>query len=139
MVKKPLRIVIDTNIYYSSLLYGGYPREIIILASQKYYLAVSSPEILLELRQLLDKKSDYSFNEINEIVKEIEEFSYIVTPKQKVVIVRHAADNKIIEAAISGNSDYIVTGDKDLLELKSYKGIKILNPKELLEVFTTIQ
>ena len=46
---------------------------------------------------------------------------------------RDTDDNKILKCALEGNADFIITGDKDLLVLKEYKNIKIINPKGYLD------
>lgn len=51
---------------------------------------------------------------------------------------RDIKDNKVLSCAVEAKADYIVTGDKDLLVLKSYQGIKIVTPRELLSVLTKI-
>lgn len=60
----------------------------------------------------------------------------MVSPKKRITVVRDSTDNKIIEAAVEGKCEYIVTGDKDLLVLGKYKNIKIVSPKEFLEEFS---
>ena len=60
--------------------------------------------------------------------------SFIVNPKIKSDISKHEEDNRFIEVAIGGNAEYIVSQGKHLLEIKEYKGIKILNPEEFLKI-----
>lgn len=91
--------------------------------------------MLLELRSLLRNKSEYSQRKINQVVRDIKGSSQIVKPMKKVHVVRHESDNKIIECAVEGKCEVIITGDKDLLVLKKYKKIKILTPSEFLDVF----
>ncbi len=58
----------------------------------------------------------------------------MVSPKEKFdVIKKDKDDNKIIDAAVEGKVDYIVSSDKHLLDLKQFKGIKIVTPKEFLD------
>ena len=61
--------------------------------------------------------------------------SAIVLPRQKFKIVKEDPDdNKIVEAAVEGNCDFIVSSDKHLLKLKEFKGIKIITPKEFFKL-----
>jgi len=61
--------------------------------------------------------------------------SEIVVPKEKLHIVyKDPTDNKIVECAVAGNADYIVSGDKHLLDLKRYGGIDIISPARFLKL-----
>jgi len=63
----------------------------------------------------------------------VESFS-IVKPGRKITVVKdNPDDNKIIEAAVEAKADYIVTGDKHLLKIGNYHGIKIIKPNEFLK------
>lgn len=62
------------------------------------------------------------------------ELSYLVPGRTKVEIVRDPGDNKIIAAAIEGNADYIVSRDRDLLDLNDYQRIKIIKPEEFMKI-----
>ena len=135
MGKNLPRVVIDTNIFYSALLFGGNPSKIILIASKNRIISIISLPILNEIEILFETKASFSRETIQLIVSKIKEYSTVVLPKNKLNIVRHDADNKIIEAAVEGDCQYVITGDKDLLVLKNYKKIKILTPSEFLKIF----
>jgi putative PIN family toxin of toxin-antitoxin system len=63
----------------------------------------------------------------------LSELGGIVSSTKKVWILRDEPDNRILECALSGNADIIVTGDKDMLKLKVYKKVRIISLKEYLE------
>ena len=59
----------------------------------------------------------------------------VVEPKQKFNVVKEdPSDNKFLEAAVEGNADYIVSGDKDLKRLKNFMGIEIISPAEMATI-----
>jgi putative PIN family toxin of toxin-antitoxin system len=72
---------------------------------------------------------------VTNVIKNLINYS-IATPRniKLSVITKDPPDNEVLIAALEGEADYIVTGDADLLELKSYKGIKIVLPSEFLEL-----
>lgn len=63
------------------------------------------------------------------------DYAIVIQSDMKLFVVKKDPDgNKILECAVSSNSDYIVTGDKHLLDIKEYKGIKIVTAKQFLEL-----
>ncbi len=59
----------------------------------------------------------------------------VISPVTKLDVVRDKSDNKVIECALDGMADYIVTGDPDLLALKEFRNIKIVTADEFLRKF----
>ena len=87
------------------------------------------------MASVIKRKFSLSDDERHYYINLISNTSIIINPEVKVSILKKdTTDNKIIECAISGNAKYIITGDKQLLELKEYEGIKIVNPKQFLEI-----
>ena len=92
------------------------------------------------MNEVIDKlKNKFQFPEenIQKLVDILLTYCHIVQPKSKFDAVRDKKDNKILECAFDCRANYIVTGDNDLLDLKEFKGIKILNSKEFLDVFSS--
>ena len=82
------------------------------------------------------KKFDIKINEIKDYIGIIESYSIKLFPQNKTEeISRDKDDNKILECGFEGNVDFIITGDDDLLVLKKYKNIRIVKPKEYLDIF----
>lgn len=125
-----MRVVLDTNIFYSAILFRGNPRLILDGAIEEKFEIVSSPVLMAELFDALSRKSLLSLNDLQLIEKEIGEVVEIVRPRQNIEAVRDPDDNRVLEAAVEGKCDYIVTGDKDLLVLKKFKKILIISPSE---------
>jgi putative PIN family toxin of toxin-antitoxin system len=131
-----MKLVIDSNIFVSSFFWGGHPREVferIINGLDELYI---TDEIIKEITSVMNS-SKFNANsiEIKDYVKIIEKYSKkIVSNNIPKSISRDKDDDKILQCGLNGNVDYIVTGDKDLLVLKKYETIKILKPKDYLEI-----
>ncbi|TSC87591.1 MAG: putative toxin-antitoxin system toxin component, PIN family [Microgenomates group bacterium Gr01-1014_7] len=132
-----MRVVLDTNIYIAAALKGGFSEEIIkILAKTISLTTVISEEILTELVDKLTNKFNRPQEDINNYVSRIRKFIEIVEITEKIsVIIRDPKDNKILECAVSGQADLIVSLDQDLIKLKTFRGIGIIHPKTLSWTF----
>lgn len=127
------KVVLDTNIYLSAIIFGGNPRKLLFLAIQNKIVLYSSAEILLEIAQKLKTKFHWSAEKINFTVKSIGQLAALVSPKEKLKIIKKdPSDNKILEAAVVAKADFIISGDNHLLKLKKYKGIKIIQAADFL-------
>ncbi len=130
-----IRVVLDTNVIISAIFWRGSPYRVMRKALQRDFILVISPDILKEVSERLKHKFNLPREEIEILMNILLSYSDIVEPTTKVNVVKaDENDNKIIECAIDGKADFIVTGDHHLLELKSYKSIKIITPAEFLEL-----
>ncbi|MDZ7586218.1 MAG: putative toxin-antitoxin system toxin component, PIN family [Patescibacteria group bacterium] len=131
-----LKVVLDTNIYLSGIIFGGNSRHILDLIIKKKIKAVSSPAILLEISQKLKQKFKWSQEQIFLTIKTIVKTTNMIRTKKTLKIVKaDKSDNKIIEAAVESNSSYIISGDKHLLKIKKYQGVKIVTPADFLSIY----
>jgi len=132
-----IKIVLDTNVIISGLGWKGKPREIIKLWEKAKITFYISAEILNEYIEVLERNiipaNDYKwFVRLLEEKKNIE----IVKPKEHFDIVKEDPDDNIfLDCAIESNVKYIITGNDHLLNLKEFKGIKIITPSDFLEVY----
>lgn len=133
MAKTPARSVIDTNVLISAIIFGGNPRKIIKLIQENKIIAITSPVLISELLEILVKKFHFTPDKIYLVEELIKENFIIVHPSDTLNIVRDRDDNRVLEAAIKGKCKYIITGDADLLELKSFQEIEILTPELFLK------
>ena len=131
-----MKIVIDSNIFVSSFFWGGNPKEVFDRVLNGLDELFITDEIIQEIISVMSSnKFTVNNNEIDDYVKIIEKYSKkIVSENVSVLISRDQDDNKILQCAFDGNVDYIITGDKDLLVLIEYESIKIMKPKEYLEL-----
>lgn len=133
---RQLKVVLDTNVYISAMVFGGIPRKIIQLGIERRILMVTSTAILLEVAGKLHEKFMWNEEKVKVAIKAISEIAGVVRPTITLDIVKKDLDdNKIIECALEANTDYIVTGDKHLLEIGQSEEIKILTPADFLSFF----
>jgi len=129
------KIVVDTNILVSASFWKGNPYKIIELAAQGKIKVFSSAEILEEFARVLKRDFKTGEEEIKERIENFLEIINLVEPKIKIQEVKEDPDDdKVLEVAIEANADCIVSGDKHLLKIKGFKGIKIITAKEFLEM-----
>jgi putative PIN family toxin of toxin-antitoxin system len=128
-----LTVCIDSNVYISALAFGGKPLKILEYAlARKFHLVISSA-ILNEVRHNLVTKLEFTDSEVDQLFREIIEISTIYEPSGKLQLISHKKDNLVLETAILGSADVLVTGDKrDLLPLKEVNGITIEPPSAFL-------
>jgi len=131
-----MRIVIDTNVFVSGIFRSGPPSDILSLWQQKKTTLCFTSDILDEYQrvgQILAKK--YSGIDIEPILELVtihgKIFPNIVLPEP---VSRDPDDDKFIACAVSAKAKYIVSGDKDLLDIGSYSKITMIKPKEFLRV-----
>ncbi len=129
-----MRAVLDTNVVISSVVFAGKPARVLDLAFKKEITNIVSPFILDEIRRVLKDKFLWQDGVINKLTESIEVASEIVHPIEQINIIADDDDNRIIECAIEGHADFIISGDRLLLDLKTYKGVIIINPAAFLEI-----
>jgi putative toxin-antitoxin system toxin component, PIN family len=132
-----VRLVIDTNVLISGIFWSGKPKILLNKARFKKVTSVTSEFLLNELKDILtrdDKPFRLARAEADRIVSSIRAISDIVSPVSKIDVCRDESDNRVLECALDGKAEYIVTGDSDLLGLKEHKGIAILSVASFLKV-----
>ncbi len=129
-----VKVVLDTNIYISAILFGRKPEEIRKLSQEGKIELLVSEAIIAEVAEVLRKKFDWESWQISQVIDEIRETTTLVIPNQTLsVIKKDEDDNRVLECAVEGKAHYIISGDKrHLLPLKEYQGINILSPAEFL-------
>jgi putative PIN family toxin of toxin-antitoxin system len=131
-----IRIVLDTNVLISALLFGGNPQAVLEKAIMGQIGLVLSRAILNEFEDVLcGKKFAYPPEIARNIARELEAVSEIVFPTRKIAAVK--ADpygNLILECAVKAGVDYVVSGDNHLLELRRFESIPIVSPAQFLTV-----
>jgi uncharacterized protein len=131
-----LRATVDTNVLVSALVFKrGNPDRLLRMALAGHINLTVSEAILDEMADVLARKFNASPDEIAESRAVIKEAARTVTPTVTLDVVKEdPADNKILECAVTAGSEYIVTGDKDLLRLGQYDAIRIINVSDFLEI-----
>ena len=129
-----LKVVFDTNIYISAILFGGPPELLLNLAFEKKFQLYISEEILGEIASVLRKKFDYPPSRTEQVTKSIKMFSIIAYPTQTVNIIQNwPPDNRILECCYEIKAGFLVSGDKKhLLPLKKFHSTQIVTTQEFL-------
>ena len=136
-----MKIVLDTNIWISAIIWGGKPDEILRLRERELFTIAISQQLLNELETTLNKKKFQPklkalnltvFSVSNLILKSAILYSIddLVVPE-----LRDPNDNIILATAIAANADIIITGDQDLLILAQYQNIQIMTAKNFLQQY----
>ncbi|ODS38946.1 MAG: putative toxin-antitoxin system toxin component, PIN family [Candidatus Altiarchaeales archaeon WOR_SM1_86-2] len=130
-------VVLDTNILISATFWDGNESKLIEKVEEENVVMVTSPEILDEFRRTLAKdRFPLTSEEIDDTVSRMSLLAMIIHPQTKVNVVKDdLEDNKFLECALDAGADFIVSGDRHLLDLKIFKGIKIVKCKKFLEIF----
>lgn len=131
------KVVFDTNIYISAIVFGGNPRVCLEMARAGEIRLFTSMVLLLELAKKLRSKFNYSETEVKEIIVGISKFAKIVEAKIKVVLIKKdPTDNRVLEVAKEVKGDFIISGDKKhILPLKKFEGIKIISAADFIKQF----
>jgi putative PIN family toxin of toxin-antitoxin system len=125
---------LDTNILISGLLWRGSPYRCLQAAEAGIYEMVISEPILQELEAVLIGKFGFTDTKVESSVKLILEIGRRVEISEKLEVIKDDPDDdKFIEAAIAGGAAFIVSGDRHLLRLNEYKGIRILKARDFLD------
>jgi hypothetical protein len=136
-----LRVVVDTNIFVSSLLSTtGAPAHVIDAWRMRKYLLVMSEPLIAEIQSVLSSariRLKYSIDskDIEEIVMLLRREALMVPGRENLpgAIPADPQDEIILACALEGEADFIVSGDHHLLDLKEYRGIPILKAREFLQ------
>lgn len=127
------RAVLDTNIVVSGLGWGGSPAAILDAVSDGRIVLVTSPPLLAELRRVLGyPKLAKVFPKAAQLADLVAASGVVVDPSDLLAVVGDEPDNRVLEAAVEGAADYIVSGDVHLLDLGSFQGIPILRPADFV-------
>jgi len=134
---KMTRVVVDTNVLISGLIWGGTPKKVIDkFRYDKSFILVLSPELATELSKKLIKKFHIKPQIVIQLVTQLAKYAEQVLPDYITTICRDPKDNMILDTALAGGADYVVTGDQDLLDLKKFKFILIVNPRTFIKIFS---
>jgi putative PIN family toxin of toxin-antitoxin system len=135
--KKIIRVVLDTNILVSALLFSGDLSKIIDLWLKGKIIPLITSETFEEFQKVLAyPKFSLTEEEIKMIIEEhVLPFFEVVEPEESITgICNDPDDDKFLTCALSGRAEFIISGDKELCNLKKYKGVKIITAREFLRM-----
>jgi len=127
-----MKLVLDTNIYIAAFLSKGLASDILDLSGQSNLEIYTSDEILEEAKTRMINKLKLDKGYVENFIKDLSLTLKKVMPAEKIDAIKaDPSDNIIIECAYEARADLIISMDKHLIKLKSYKGIGIIHPKTL--------
>lgn len=128
-----MRVVLDTNVFFSGFKSDGKPKIVVEAAFERTFTLLLSDEILDELEDVWSRKSGWHPSLIAATLRHLARLAEMVAPGIVVTECRDPDDNRVLEAAVAGAADCIVSGDKHLLRMKEFRGIEILTVSNFLQ------
>ena len=128
-----MRVVFDTNIYISAFaIPGGDAEEAFLHATRGTFELLTSVPILTETAGVLQTKFDWSSDRARQLILYLSQNATLVESFPRLHILHDEPDNRILECAIGSHADFIVTGDRHLLDLGQYETTRIIKLAEFL-------
>jgi len=132
-----VKAVFDTNILVAAFITEGLCERLLVRGRKRQFELILCPHILKEFQRVLTSKLSLGRSETSEaLALVLEAAARIVHPIERVTgVCRDPSDHRVLACALAAKSDYLVSGDADLLELKTFRGIKIVKPKDFEILF----
>jgi len=130
-----VRVVFDTNIFISAFVIPGSQAEkamLKIIGGEDSLLI--SKDLIDEVLSVLSSKFGRDREALSHVAVTLSELAEFVKPGRRLNIFEDVPDNRILECAIYGEADLLITGDKKILQQREYKGARIISLKEYLEL-----
>ena len=127
-----IRAVVDTNVYVSALVFGGKPAAVLQLAEAGAFQLVASEGIREELVATLTGKFGWSKDRAERAGRELWDRACWVAPPQDVQVSRDPDDDFILACALESQAAFVISGDLDLLALRSFQDVAIVTPAAFL-------
>ena len=127
-----MRVVLDTNIFISGFRSGGKPKLAFERAMDGTYTLVVTEDLLLEIEDVLSRKFGWPRATVESTLERVVSRAEVVSPEFVLDECADADDNRILEAAVEGRANYIVSGDKHLLRMKRFRGVEVLTVNDFL-------
>ena len=129
-----MKAVFDTNIFVSALaIPGGQAERAIDLVIDARVNLCISKEIIHEVLGVLAQKFSKGPEELARTAVFLSELAELVVPRKRLAVLDDEPDNRILECAVTGHADIIVTGDRAMLDLRKYQEIRILSLRQFLD------
>ena len=130
------RVVLDSNVWISALIFGGNPGKILELFIEGEILVYFCEELITEIHRKVVQKFPQFMPRLGLLELSIRRDANLVRLGSITVLAsRDQDDNKVLETAVLSSCGYVISGDKDLLVLGRYKEIQIVSPTEFLSMY----
>ena len=126
------RLVLDTNVLISAYGFGGKPAELMRAIIDGEHALVTSPALLTEFAEKLYDVLGYDDDHVRAALQQLARVAEIVRPEVKLHVIADEADNRVLECAVEGAAEMIVSGDHHLLDLGEYHGASIVRVSSLI-------
>lgn len=132
-----MRAVYDTNVLVSAFNFpGGVPEDAFRLCVDRRIELVTSSLLLAEFARILADKFGWASDRVARAVDQVARIGTVIDPKERVTVVTaDPDDDRVLEAALEAGAQVICSGDKHLLRLVEWRGVRILSPAVLVEEF----
>ena len=131
-----MKIVIDTNVIISAIFFGGNPQKIIEAVVDGGFHAFATPAIIEEYCEIVDEMVKRRQGRLNRhILSPLIAKLSVIEAVSVVKISRDPDDDKFIECAIDAGAIYIISGDKDLLDVGEYQNVQIITAQEFCQKY----
>jgi len=127
-----LKVVFDTNVYLSALNFRGKSEKAYRAFLRRKFTLITSPQILKEVAEKLREIFDWDDEQVIRALKQIARRAEVINPDVRLHIIQDEPDNRVLECALEGRANVIVSGDRDLKDLKSYQDIGIMGSTDFL-------
>ena len=129
-----MRVVFDTNILVSAIVFPGGRGDAALrrIIEEQDELVLSRP-ILDELLGILARKFARDAEELARVAVFLSTLATFVRPRRTLQVVKDEPDNRILECALTGRADAIVTGDRALLALQAFRRVRLLSLRDYLD------
>ena len=129
-----MRVVLDSNIYISALtLPGGRANAALEAAVEGRVVVLLSEPLLGEILRVLGRKFSVDTEELSRTALFLSELAEHIVPRRRIDVLTDDPDNRVLECAIAGRATWIVTGDRELLNLREFEGVAIISLREFLD------
>ena len=131
-----MKVVVDTNVVISGVFFGGRPRQILEAVVKNQITACATTEIISEYDEIIEemiyrKQGKLRRDILSPFIAELE----LVAPVTQLAVCRDVDDDKFISCAVDTKAFYIISGDKDLLDIQQYQNIEIITAAEFCQRF----
>jgi len=128
-----VKVVFDSNIFVSALaIPGGAAEQALEAAIEGSFDLVTSRPIISEVLDVLARKFDRDREELSRTALFLSGLGTIVAPRRDIHVLADEPDNRILECALAGDASVIVTGDRAMLELGTWEGIRVITLRDFL-------
>ena len=129
-----MRVVADTNVIISALMFGGLPGRFLDLALRQRFTLITSTALLDELDEKLRGKFAVSESDARLIRAKLKDNTTVVDPRFELnAVPDDPDDNRVLECAQAGGANSIVSGDRHLLRIGEFEGVAIVTVRQFLE------